>query len=111
MGPPVKLAAGDGSHVKPNQGVQGMHEGYLGLYFVSTTGGKGLPLELFLGVMRHVRIESEIDLIRASHVCTGWRKATVECADLWNDLDKVCIGSAKDLERLRAFATRSKVRH
>lgn len=107
MGPSPETAS---RPAKPGNGVQGMHEGYSGLYFVSSTGGKGLPLELFLGVMRQVRYGSETALIRASHVCPGWRKAIVECADLWSDLDKVSIGSARDLERLRAFATRSKVR-
>ena len=85
------------------------HEGFAGLFFTSVTNGRGLPLELFLAVMRHVRIDSESNLVYASHVCPAWRSAILDCPDLWDELNHVEIGASREHVRLCTTASRAKV--
>ncbi|BGP19566.1 hypothetical protein JCM10213_000166 [Rhodosporidiobolus nylandii] len=108
-------------------------EGLSGLFFRSTSSAlpstvsagdhtlrtpQGLPLELFLLVMRHVRAddadmddeagEGERDLVLASQVCVGWRRAIVGCPQLWDELLCVKAASFNGVDRVRAVAGRSK---
>lgn len=85
-------------------------EGFAGLFFVAASGGKGLSLELFLNVMRHVRDESQAALIQAGQVCSTWRKATHRNCELWTSLGTVVLGAEADMQRLREIASRAKVR-
>lgn len=85
-------------------------EGFAGHFFVAASGGKGLPLELFLNVMRHVRDESQAALIQAGQVCSTWRKATHRSCELWTSLGPVLLGAEADMQRLREIASRAKVR-
>ncbi|PRQ72285.1 hypothetical protein AAT19DRAFT_9624 [Rhodotorula toruloides] len=97
-------------------------EGYAGHFFASiqredaggpafaSWGKSGVPLEVFLQIMQEVKEESETDLVWASHVCKGWRKAILECGPLWDELEDVEAGSLFALDRVRAFAERSQVR-
>ncbi|GAA6052951.1 hypothetical protein JCM3770_006752 [Rhodotorula araucariae] len=95
--------------------LQGLPEGYGALYFASaaplpvhsTAGSRGVPLETFLLVMRHVRNGSECDLVQASHVCSGWRHAILSCGELWNELADVNIGDLNALDRVRAVSARA----
>ncbi|GAA5984424.1 hypothetical protein JCM10908_003341 [Rhodotorula pacifica] len=99
--PSEALKAGNGAS-------QAVHEGYAGLFFTAVTGGKGLPLELFLAIMRLVRAHSETDLVHASHVCPAWRKAILECPDLWDELVEVELGFDNERVRLCTTASRAK---
>ena len=101
---------------EPSEAVKGSngrgppaHEGFGGLFFTPVTNGRGLPLELFLAVMRHVRVASESDLVYASHVCPAWRKAILDCPDLWDELKDVDIGAAREHVRLCTTAIRARV--
>ncbi|BGP57849.1 hypothetical protein JCM8202v2_005498 [Rhodotorula sphaerocarpa] len=82
-------------------------EGFAGLFFVAASGGKGLPLELFLNVMRHVRDESQAALIQAGQVCSTWRRATHHSCELWTSLGTVRLGAEADMQRLREIASRA----
>ncbi|GAA5853136.1 hypothetical protein JCM8547_000214 [Rhodosporidiobolus lusitaniae] len=86
----------------------------------------GVPLEVFLQIMHRVRSDEpnsedddegdegdegsggELDLIRASHVCLGWRRAILGCGRLWTELEGVKVASFGGVERVRAVAERSK---
>ncbi|BGP51198.1 hypothetical protein JCM10450v2_007127 [Rhodotorula kratochvilovae] len=93
----------------------GLPEGYASLYFASaaplpvhsTAGSRGIPLETFLLVMRHVRDGSERDLVQASHVCAGWRRAILGCGQLWRDLEDVAVADLNALDRVRAISSRA----
>lgn len=86
-----------------------IHEGFAGLFFTAAVPGRGLPLELFLSVVRRVRAASELDLIRASQVCPAWRKIILDCPDLWDQLKNVELGTEKQHVRLCTTASRAKV--
>lgn len=121
-------------------GLHGPREGQTGLFFCTAAaetsddgsmttrkqrmGHGGLPVELFLNVMGHVRYEEEedddgdggrkdageLDVIRASQVCVGWRRAILGCGALWTELRTVKAASFVGVDRVRAIAERSKVR-
>ncbi|GEM10695.1 hypothetical protein Rt10032_c12g4712 [Rhodotorula toruloides] len=95
-------------------------EGYAGHFFAfiqpedassptfASWGKSGVPLDVFLQIMHEVKEESETDLVWASHVCKGWRKAILGCEHLWGELEDVEAGSLFALDRVRGFAERSK---
>lgn len=85
-------------------------EGFSSLFFTTRSDASpvGLATESFLAIMSHL---GELDLVRASHVCANWRKAIVNCSTLWTKLDQVNVASMNSLDRVRAFASRSKVRN
>lgn len=95
---------------------KGLPEGHASLFFASAAAPpassssrpRGIPLESFLAVMHEVRRGSEYDLVEASHVCTGWRKAIVECGQLWSELEGVDVTSFTAVERVRAVSSRAR---
>jgi len=96
---------------------QGLPEGYAFLFFAAAapppskhavTHSRGVPLETFIAVMHLVRDGSERDLVQATHVCAGWRRAILECGQLWSDLDQVNVVDYATVDRVRAVASRAK---
>ncbi|KAF8059586.1 hypothetical protein FPV67DRAFT_1588831 [Lyophyllum atratum] len=46
-----------------------------------------LPPELLVAVFKYnVEVDSNLDWIRVSHVCTHWRRVALECASLWTNI-------------------------
>ncbi|GAA6012823.1 hypothetical protein JCM10207_005375 [Rhodosporidiobolus poonsookiae] len=127
-----------GTHCAPSPALLGLREGLNGLFFTSLSSSSsssssnpspqahrlgahaGLPLELFLRIIESVRFDThenddgddvdgeEEDLVRCSHVCSGWRKAIVGCGRLWRELEVVKVCEFAGVERARAIGQRSK---
>ncbi|GAA5940511.1 hypothetical protein JCM3775_004816 [Rhodotorula graminis] len=101
----------------PRVPLTALPEGYASLFFAAAAPppgknaiarARGVPLETFIAIMHFVRDGSERDLVRATHVCTGWRRAIVECGHLWSDLDQVNVVDTVTVERVRVVAARAK---